>query len=254
MIGALSSEWLKIRTTRTIFWLLLALASLVTLLVVSTILAGHKADLIGSSKQLDILGIGILAPLIALIMGLIVSTGEFRHGTITPTLLSSPSRPLVVISKAIAAVLLGVVLVAFAEALVIGEMAAFLPMRGIDFVLSGGDAAHLVLRILAASAIWAALGSALGLAFRNQIGTFVGCFAWLFFAESLVRAILESHWINSHAGRFLPLTSTVSIFNDNASNARDHMLSRMGGVAALSGSMLLATILALVLLSRRDVS
>ena len=32
--------------------------------------------------------------LIALIVGLIVSTGEFRHGTITPTLLSTPSRTL----------------------------------------------------------------------------------------------------------------------------------------------------------------
>ncbi len=254
MIAALSSEWLKIRTTRTIFWLLVALAGLITLIVVSSILAGDKESLARATNQRDLLGIGILSVLIALIMGLIVSTGEFRHGTITPTLLSTPSRPLVVISKAIAAVLLGVTLVALAELLVVAEMAALLPLRGIDFVLDGGDAARVVIRILAISAIWAAIGSGLGLAFKNQIGTFVGCFAWLFLAEGLVQAILSSHWIKSHAGRFLPLSSTSSILNNNATNAKEHMLSYWGGAAALSGWMLLATILALILLSRRDVS
>ena len=254
MIASLRSEWLKIRTTRTIFWLLLALAAVITLFVVAGVLTNEKANLTGSDSQIGVMGIGILAPLIALIMGLIISTGEFRHGTITPTLLSTPSRPLVVISKAIAAVLLGVVLVAFAEGLVIGEMAALLPMRGIDFALQSGDAARLLVRILAVSAIWAAIGSALGLAVRNQIGTFVGCFAWLFFAEPLVQAILGSHRIDSHAGRFLPLSSTLSIINDNKGNTSDHMLSQWAGVTVLSSWMLLATIVALVLLRRRDVS
>jgi ABC-2 type transport system permease protein len=254
VIAALSSEWLKIRTTRTIFWLLVALAGLVSLLVISSVLSGNKADLTGALNQRDLFTIGILATLIALIMGLIVSTGEFRHGTITPTLLSTPSRPLVVVSKAIAAMLLGAALVAFAEGLVVAEMAALLPLRGIDFALTGGDAMRVLARIVAASAIWAALASGLGLAFRNQIGTFVGCFAWLFFAEPLVQGLLASHWIDTRAGRFLPLSSTMSIFNNNAGNARDEMLSRLGGIASLSGWMLLATAVALVLLSRRDVS
>lgn len=254
MIATLSSEWLKIRSTRTIFWLLFALAGLVSLLVVSSVLSSQKTDLAGAENQLELFTIGILATLIALIMGLIVSTGEFRHGTITPTLLSTPSRPLVVVSKAIAAVLLGAALVAFAEGLVVVEMASLLSLRGIDFALDGGDAARVLLRILAASAIWAAFASALGLAFRNQIGTFVGCFAWLFFAEPLVQGILSSHWIDSNAGRFLPLSSTFSIFNSNKDNVREHMLSQLGGMTALSGWMLLATLVALVLLSRRDVS
>jgi ABC-2 type transport system permease protein len=254
VIAALSSEWLKIRTTRTIFWLLLALAGLVSLLIVSNILAGDKGGLATATNQRDLFAIGILATLIALIMGLIVSTGEFRHGTITPTLLSTPSRPLVVISKAIAAVLLGVALVAFAEGIVFVESIALLHLRGIEIVVSASSVLGLVVRILAASAIWAGIASALGLAFRNQIGTFVGCFAWLFFAEPLVQGLLGSHWIDSHAGRFLPLSSTFSIFNSTTNNAKSDMLSQWGGVAALSGWMLLATIAAVVLLSRRDVS
>jgi ABC-type transport system involved in multi-copper enzyme maturation permease subunit len=221
--------------------------------VVAGVLTNDKASLTGSENQLGVMGIGILAPLIALIMGLIVSTGEFRHGTITPTLLSTPSRPLVVVSKGIAAMMLGVGLVALAEGLLIGEMTALLPLRGIGFALQGDDVARVLVRILAAAAIWGAIGSALGLALRNQIGTFVGCFAWLFFAEPILQGILGSKAVHSSAGRFLPLSSTIAIFNDSKDN-NSEMLGHWAGVTVLSGWMLLATIVALVLLRRRDVS
>jgi ABC-2 type transport system permease protein len=254
MIAALSSEWLKIRTTRTIFWLLFALAAIVTLFTVAGILTSDRESLAEAKTQLDMVGIGVLSILIALIMGLIVSTGEFRHGTITPTLLSTPSRPLVVLSKAITAMLLGVTLVALAEALVIAEMTALLQLRGIDFVLDGGDAARGIGKVLAASAIWAAIGGALGLALRNQIGTFVGCFAWLFFAEPLMNGILQSNAIDSNAGRFFPLSATGSILNSAKDNSTNHMLTQWMGLTALCGWLALTTILALVLLGRRDVS
>jgi ABC-2 type transport system permease protein len=254
VIAALSSEWLKIRATRTIFWLLVALAAIITLFSVAAVLTNSKPDLTGAENQLNFIGIGVLAVLIALIMGLIISTGEFRHGTITPTLLSTPSRSLVVVSKAIAALFLGVVLIALAEALVIAEMAAFLPVRGIDFALNGGDVLHFLTRILAAAALWAAIGSSLGLAFRNQIGTFVGCFAWLFFAEPILSAILASHTIDSKAGRFFPLSATGSILNSGKDNASNDMLGHFAGAAVLCAWMALATLLALVLLKRRDVS
>ena len=78
--------------------------------------------------------------------------------------------------------------------------------------------------------------------------------AWLFFAEPLVQAILGSHRIDSHAGRFLPLSSTFSIFNDNKGNASDHMLSHTGGIVVLCGWLALVTIVAVLLLKRRDVS
>jgi ABC-2 type transport system permease protein len=253
VIAAISSEWLKIRTTRTFFWLLFALAALMTLIVVSVVISDKKADLIGAHNQLDVLTIGTSAVLIALIVGLVVSTGEFRHGTITPTLLSTPSRTRVVISKGIAAILFGVTMVAIAEALVAAELAALLPFRGIGFALQGGDVVRLLARTLAAAAIWGALGSALGLAFRNQIGTVVGCFVWLFVAEGLINAILRSHLIKSHAGRFLPLQATGAVFNTGKRNAGE-LLSRGAGLAVLCGWMALATVLALVLLERRDVS
>lgn len=255
MIAALSSEWLKLRTTRTIFWLLVALAGLITLIVVAATLSASKADLSDPANNIGIVDLGVIAVLISLIIGLIVSTGEFRHGTITPTLLSTPSRTTVVLSKAVAGLLLGTVLVAIAEGLAIGEAAGLMSLRGVGVALNGGDVLRHLGRILVAAAIWGALASSLGLAFRNQIGTFVGCFAWLLVVENAVHAILDIHAIKSGAWRFLPMSATASIINSSASdNVKNHMLGRGGGIAMLCVWMALATAVALVLLSRRDVS
>jgi len=253
MIASLSSEWLKIRTTRTLFWLLVALSAVITLIVVAGVIGSHKQNISSPRDQLNLLGIGSLALLIALIMGLIVSTGEFRHGTITPTLLATPSRTSVVISKAIAGMLFAVALVGLAEGLVALELAIALPAKGVSFAIQSGPAAAFLARVLIAAALWGAIGSGLGIVIRNQIGAVVASFTWLFMAEGLINAILRSHTINSHAGRFLPLQTTGAILTTDAHNSAD-TLSHASGVAVLSGWMALATIAAIVLLSRRDVS
>jgi ABC-2 type transport system permease protein len=201
VIAALSSEWLKLRTTRTLFWLLVALSALMTLIVVAGVIGSQKHSITSAKDQLDLLGIGSLGIFIALIMGLIVSTGEFRHGTITPTLLATPSRTSIVIAKALAGMFFAVALVGLAEGLVALELAIALPAKGVDFAIQGGPAAGFIGRILIAAALWGALGSGIGIVIRNQIGAVVASFAWLFIAEGLIIAILHSNAINSNDRR-----------------------------------------------------
>ena len=253
MIAALSSEWLKLRTTRTLFWLLVALSALMTLIVVAGVIGSQKHSISSAKDQLDLLGIGSLGIFIALIMGLIVSTGEFRHGTITPTLLATPSRTSIVIAKALAGMFFAVALVGLAEGLVALELAIALPAKGVDFAIQGAPAAGFIGRMLIAAALWGALGSGIGIVLRNQIGAVVASFAWLFVAEGLIIAILHSHAINSNAGRFFPFQATGAILSSGTRNPAD-LLSHAGGMAALGGWMALFTIAAVVLLSRRDVS
>ena len=252
MIAALSSEWLKLRTTRTLFWLLIALSALMTLIVVAGVIGSQKHSISSAKDQLDLLGIGSLGIFIALIMGLIVSTGEFRHGTITPTLLATPSRTSIVIAKALAGGFFAVALVGLAEALVALELAIAFPAKGVDFAIQGGPAAGFIGRILIAAALWGALGSSIGIVLRNQIGAVVASFAWLFVAEGLINAILRSHAINSNAGRFLPFQATGAILTTDPHGP--DTLSHIGGAVTLGGWMALFTIAAVVLLSRRDVS
>jgi ABC-type transport system involved in multi-copper enzyme maturation permease subunit len=252
VIAALSSEWLKIRTTRTFFWLLVALFALITLIVVAGVVGSQKQNISSAHDQLNLLGIGSLALFIALIMGLIISTGEFRHSTITPTLLATPSRTSVVIAKTLAGGFFAVVLVGLAEALVALELAIVLPAKGVSFAIQGGPAARYLGWTLIAAALWGAFGSGLGIIIRNQIGAVVTCFVWLIVVENLIIAILRTHAIDSHAGRFLPDHATGAVLHTGARTP--DMLGHLGGAVTLGGWVAFATVAALVLLGRRDVS
>src|SRR6266702_2398340 len=86
MTRLVRTELLKLRTTRMNYGLLAAagaLTALISVLIASR--AGHAV------------GLG----------GVIVSVGEFRHGTATPTYLAGPHRNRVMIAKIVAAALVG---------------------------------------------------------------------------------------------------------------------------------------------------
>jgi ABC-2 type transport system permease protein len=251
VIRILSSEWLKIRSTRTVFWLLTVLAGLAMLIVIAGVLASKRTDLLKADNQLGFIRIGVLAPVIALIMGLIVSTGEFRHGTITPTLLATPRRGLVVLGKAVAAMLLGIALVAVVELISLGLTPLLIHLRGIDVQLRAGSVAHVIAHLLVVAAIWGALGSAVGLAFRNQIGTVVGCLAWLFVLENLITVLLHSSAIGWNVGAYLPFRATAAFAFGGGDKP---MLSHWAGLAMLCAWLAAATAGAFALLQRRDVS
>ncbi|MGZ4386027.1 MAG: ABC transporter permease [Gaiellaceae bacterium] len=251
MIRILSSEWLKIRSTRTVFWLLAVLVGLAMLIVIAGVLASKKTDLAGSDNQLGFIRIGVLAPVIALIMGLIVSTGEFRHSTITPTLLATPRRGLVVLGKAVAAMLLGIALVAVVELISLGLTPLLISARGIDVQLRTGEVMRVIAHLLVVAAIWGALGSAVGLAFRNQIGTVVGCLAWLLVIENIIVALLHSSAVNSDLGAYLPFRATAAFAFGGSDKP---MLSHWAGLAMLCAWLVVASGGAFAILSRRDVS
>jgi len=78
-----------------------------------------SSDLTTAHDQQGLLNIGILVPLFGLLVGLLISTGEFRHQTITPTLLATPQRLRVVGAKLLAAAAVGAVAALLIQALII---------------------------------------------------------------------------------------------------------------------------------------
>ena len=115
----LGSELLKIRTApRTLLGLLLAELAIVVIGTASTI-----ASALDSGGQpgfepppllhleRDLIGVVSSSLLFALILGVLVITWEYRHGTITQTFLVTPVRERVLAVKALAAGLVGAALV-----------------------------------------------------------------------------------------------------------------------------------------------
>jgi ABC-type transport system involved in multi-copper enzyme maturation permease subunit len=193
------SELLKLTTTRT----LPAVLSAMTLLVgvaVALHAVGLPADQLSSRSDQRGVMIDVainVGGLFAALLGALVITGEFRSGTIRPTLLVRPRRRQVILAKAASVLAVGAASGLAAVGVVIGVGAAALAARGIEIRLAAGDIVGLGIGGLLGGALLAVLGLAVGAVVRSQVPTLVAIFAWLLFVENLLMDVPSAH-------RFVP--------------------------------------------------
>jgi ABC-type transport system involved in multi-copper enzyme maturation permease subunit len=96
VIALVRSELLKIRTTRSWWAYLIAIALLSALGAAGTIGSAMSSERGTADFQLDLLETMAVAVLISIILGITIITSEFRHGTVTPTFLAAPHREQVI--------------------------------------------------------------------------------------------------------------------------------------------------------------
>lgn len=211
MSAQLRAELFKQRTTRTNLGLVAAMLALVLAAVFmhGTLLPAE--DLADADDQLQVVfGWGeVLGALFAALLGAMSFTGEFRHGTIRPTLLVTPRRRRIVAAKLLASLLIGALFGLLAAGASAGASSIALAGRGIDIRVSAGDYAILLIGTAGAGALWAAIGVGVGAAIRQQVPVLVGICAWLLFVETV---LLGDANLVGDVGRFTPgaLGSAVS--------------------------------------------
>lgn len=176
MIRLVSAEVFKLRTTRTFYGLTGGAIGFVLVIA----LLGALLD--SETPQLnDLMQIAFFAQLIALVLGVLCVTTEFRHGTITPSLLVAPWRSRLMVAK-LAATLLA--------ALALGLLAALL--IALIVAVTGGDsddALALIAGCTLVTALYAALGIGLGALIRNQVGAIIGALVYVLLLEGLIGLI-----------------------------------------------------------------
>jgi ABC-2 type transport system permease protein len=238
---ALSAELFKLRTTRTSWGV--TLGSLALVLIISTI-AALAADFSAQDTPSDVLQIAGLLQIFALVLGILIVATEFRHGTITPSLLAVPDRARLVLAKLVAALAAGALLGlvgAFACALII------VPAL-VDADLLSSEVIELIVGNAVASALFAAMGVGLGALIRNQVGAIIGALGWIFLVEPLLTIIpgfedVISKWFPSGAANQAAGTAEL-----------DDMLGQLPA-ALLTAAYAAAFVAAgIVVIRRRDVS
>lgn len=187
MTRLLSSELLKLRTTRTFLALTAGALVLIVLISVPAAAAGNFKTTAGPGRAL--LGVAGLAQLFALVIGVIGVTTEFRHGTITPSLLVEPVRTRLMTAKLAAQLITGLALGAVCYAVCAGIVAVILSGRGITTGLTTGDWIGAVIGGAVATMLYAAVGFGVGAMLRNQVGAIVLVLAWVFVIENLLGII-----------------------------------------------------------------
>jgi ABC-2 type transport system permease protein len=182
-----SAEFLKLRTTRTAYGFLAAIV-LLTLGVVAANSANvdlrTKEDLVEALS-----GAGIAAALL-LVLGIVATTGEHRHGTITSSLLASPDRRRLVGAKVIAYFLTGALLGIAAVLATFAVAVPWLSARDAPLdLLDAGDYLGLFVEGVAVSALSGAVGVGIGAIVRNQVAAVVGTLIYLFVLEPVIGVV-----------------------------------------------------------------
>ncbi|TCO59189.1 hypothetical protein [Actinocrispum wychmicini] len=151
------------------------------------VFGGRSEDAYGMAQQ---------GYLFALILGILLTAGEYRHQTITWAFLVTPGRGRVITAKLVTNAVIGAVL-GIAAVIVTAPAAAIMLSATDRAVYTPGVPGVLVASVLT-TALWGVFGAALGLLIRNQTAAVVIAFVWFFYVEWVLIALVPA------VGRWTP--------------------------------------------------
>jgi ABC-2 type transport system permease protein len=209
MITAIRAELYKMATTRMSYGFLGIAAGLTVLVtaVLSTQAGSNSVvpSLATGAGLRDIVTNTGFAILTAAVFGATVSSGEFRHKTMTDTYLDQPDRVRVMVAKTIAASSAGAVFGAVAAAIATGMGLMAAAGKGDHIALSGGDFARYAAGAVLGAALLAGLGAVVGSLISGQIGAIVAVFVWCLAIEQILAGL------SATTARFLPLLGATTM-------------------------------------------
>lgn len=262
MITLVRVELLKLRTTRTAAGLLAAAVGIS--LLWSTLEASRAgkassgvASLSTTAGLTSIVTGGVWSLLFAAVLGVIVTSGEFRHSTVTSTYLATPDRRRVLAAKAIAAAITGAVF----------GLAGWLVATGVGYGFAASQSDHVTISVatnaryavghVVAGALLGAVGAGLGALIRSQVAAIITVFVWGIIIESLIGGLFTG------VRPYLPYTAATTLAGTSLGSASFSAARNVSGGTALpfAAATALVAAVGLVLLTiaarttvRRDIT
>jgi len=248
MLRLTNAEFLKLRTTRTFYAFLIACGALV---LVPTILICALADLNDDPIEPLVYFIGSLIQTFSLLIGILAATTEFRHGTITPSLLVVPNRIRLMTSKLIAATLTGLAIGLVSTLLMVAIVAVFGSAR--DFPTDEINRGNLIIGATFTCGLFAALGVGLGALVRNQVGAIVGALVYMFVLEPLATGLLS---LSDALEDILPKYSLGAVSNwlTGVSPDDDVLLGQFPAGLLLALYAAIFVVAGMLMMRRRDIT
>jgi hypothetical protein len=194
MSALLQAELIKLRTTRTFAALVGVAVGLSLLLLVLTTLLQDRFD----EHGLRLMFAGDFTGLFILLLGVMGIAGEWRHRTITSSVLAAPNRLKLLGAKLISYAVAGAVLSLIVTVTLMLVGTIILTLRDKP-TLDAGPLLDVLWRNLVGAAYLGAIGVCLGALLRNQVVALVGVLiAFIIVEPTLLGLVAE-------VGRFAPL-------------------------------------------------
>ena len=203
-MNLLKSEWRKLIYVRA-HWGLLIAAILVALLgtaVTPVILDSNAAGFglgLDQPEGIDaVYANAISSYFFAIIIGIMLMSGEFRHGTSVATFLTAPKRGTVLANKLAIAAIGGALVMVIATAS--GLLGGWVALQFFDNVAepSSGVFLNTMIAAVVSGAILGVVGVALGTLVRNQMLAITGSLIYLFVIDPILLTLAPE------AGKWLP--------------------------------------------------
>ncbi len=210
MRNLIAAEFLKLRTTKTVWALLAATVGTTTLAVIAAIMvaSNSKLDLESLKGVRTVLHVTASGGIFVLVLGIIISAGEYRQRTATDTFLTTPQRSRVIASKLVVATSTGVVFGALAAVSALGVANHVYAIKGYAFPLGSSQAWTILGGSVLAAALFGAIGAATGSLVRSQVTAIVAWLSWLFVIENIIFGLFST------VGRWLPAALNRSLLRD----------------------------------------
>ncbi|HSJ70610.1 MAG TPA: ABC transporter permease subunit [Acidimicrobiia bacterium] len=185
MSDLIRGEIRKILTTRTGLGIVAGAALVVALGTLSTVMSVGAGQLTGPiHDQMFYFLASIILGGFALILGIRSFTDEYRHGTIVSTFLTSTDRIRVLGAKTIVSALAAVVMTLGSLMVMIALASAFAGVKDSAVSVTATDVRAFA-GLIAGTAGWAAIGTAVGAIVRHQVAAIVGGLIWVLVVENM---------------------------------------------------------------------
>ncbi len=264
MIALVRSEWLKMRTTA-VPWVLTGIALVINGLLILVIFLSHDGrngpngggafvspgyTVPHTAQQLrNLVGSGFQGYILALLLGVLCITTEFRHKTVTTSFLVTPHRPRFVAGKLITSALLG-------AGLAVIMLAATVIGGGLTLSARGGSFSDMIHQLPAVApgmilvfALFAILGVGIGSLLTNQVAAIIVTLGWFIILEGILVQLVHS------AEKWVPTGAATAASNLTRGRAVDFGLFNwwQGTLLMLAYGLLFAGV-GSIILTRRDIT
>ncbi|NYG60596.1 ABC-type transport system involved in multi-copper enzyme maturation permease subunit [Nocardioides daedukensis] len=270
----MASEWRKITTTK--MWWLLALVMFGYMAFLGAVLGfsltqsteptgpgmgggGVPSGLEAAQATYTVgASLGYVFPLI---VGALAMTGEFRHQTITPTLLYQPVRSTVLFAKLAVNLGLGLVYGVIGTLGAVIGAAPLLGTVGDGLYLDNGEVWGNLIFSVVSLAIWAVIGVGLGTMLTNQVAAIVIILAFTQFVEPILRIGLAAGGdaldlgAMSESAKFLPGAAAEALVGSSFYAASGlELLGRWAGAAVLIAYAVVFAVIGRFTTLRKDIT
>lgn len=255
MTGLVRAELLKLRSTWA-WWVLLLIGLVVTaaggvLTTISSFLPQTQGSAVPGLDTVEGLrsvyvAVGQGGFIFTLILGILGMTTEYRHMTITPTLLSEPRRGRLVGAKMIAHLAAGFVFALAIIGVTLMIVVVLITALGYSLTLPGLELSRILAGGLLATTLYAVLGLSVGALIKNQVAAIVGSLVWIFLGEALLLQLLPQ------VGKWLPGGAVGAMMGASATSGR--LLPFWAGALLFAAYIVVISIAGVLLTERRDIT